>query len=158
MARYPFYHGCFHIFEFFFCCGFCCCCLFWEHFVCFGWDRISLCSPSWPGDSKNPPDSASWVLGFEAWVTMPSGHLILIVFSQEFVFYRWKKIVINVQVIQTINWCWNFFFWPNLTLFPLEDSFCFRLRLASGHGTTCLQSTDKYIKESDYHIKWIIMP
>lgn len=64
---------------------------FGGHFVCFGWDRISLCSPCWPGVPKNSPDSASWVLGFWAWVTMPSGHLFLIIFSQDFLFYRWKK-------------------------------------------------------------------
>jgi hypothetical protein len=45
------------------------------------WDRVSLCSPSCPGthsvdqaglELRNPPASASWVLGLKACATMPS--------------------------------------------------------------------------------------
>jgi hypothetical protein len=49
-------------------------------------DRVSLCSPGCSGthsvdqaglELKNPPASASWVLGLKACATMPGGHLVI---------------------------------------------------------------------------------
>jgi hypothetical protein len=55
-------------------------------FVCFFRDRVSLCSPGCPGthsvdqaglELRNPPASASRVLGLKEWATMPGATLSL---------------------------------------------------------------------------------
>jgi hypothetical protein len=54
----------------------------------FFWDRVSLCSPRCPGthfvvqvglELRNPPASASWVLGFKACTTTPGQFILLTV-------------------------------------------------------------------------------
>jgi hypothetical protein len=69
----------------------CCCCFFFVFVFCFGGggvrDRVSLCSPGCPGthsvdqaglELRNPPASASRVLGLKACATTPGFlHVIL---------------------------------------------------------------------------------
>lgn len=49
-------------------------------FVCFVffWDRGPLYSSSWPGTHRDSSASASWMLGWKAWVTMPGFNSFLI--------------------------------------------------------------------------------
>jgi hypothetical protein len=62
-------------------------------------DRVSLCSPGCPGthfvdqaglELRNPPASASRVLGLKACATMPSNKWILfVIFGKEFMSFRY---------------------------------------------------------------------
>jgi hypothetical protein len=76
----------------------CCCCLvlFWFVLFCFVFrDRVSLCSPGCPGthfadhaglELRNPPASASGVLGLKVCVTMPGSTEVLMELIEIFKF------------------------------------------------------------------------
>jgi hypothetical protein len=83
----------------------------------FFWDRVSLCSPGCPGthsvdqaglELRNPPSSASRVLGLRACTTTPGPLFLSSFISPSLLFLKWGCIHLRLfwNALGSWGWLW----------------------------------------------------